>query len=872
MIVGFEDYKNNYNFNVKGIVHVGAHIGQEYDEYIQNFGNIETHWFEPIPSIYNDLENNLKGKPGVNLYNFALGETESKSQMFVDIGNEGQSSSILKPKEHINQFPHIVFDDTNKTDITISKLDNFDIGDSNMLVLDTQGYELNVLKGSLETLNKIDYIFTEFNTVEMYDGCPKIEDIDLLLSDYGFERVETWYTSQNWGDAFYIKTKSPKDNIKNMKIVYVTPHLSTGGMPEYLRKKVELLKDEHDVWVIELKTEWAYRIIRDKIESLIGNRLIAVNNNFEEMFDIIQQIQPDILHFEELSDYHIPSSILDKIYVPERKYKIFETFHDSSIESYEKSFLPDKMLVVSPWQLLQMKELGVPIEVVNHEIETSERNRDGLSKLGLDLNKKHVMQVGLFSRRKNQSETFELARLMPDVNFHFLGGLTENYSDYWKPLMENKPDNCIIWNERSDVYSFYECFDAVIFPSRGQYGDRETNPLVIRESIAWKIPLLVRDLPVYMGMYKQSDKVKFMSDDINKNVKILQELLNKNKIIEMVEMDTKPEWTPLSGSIFKKKLFNITFNSVDNKINFEYLESVPMELKVCIRDIDTEVPIYSFKMDVNQGSSYWCIPIPKNHYDFHGNPNFGGFLFDFYDKGDNRVYFMTQRIKRSAFQKPKCRIESYDPLFVNYEQFFTDEIYKNLFGQIESLDFVVDIGANVGLFTKLCLNKGANKVIAVEINSDAIKTFKKLHNSPNVKLIDKAIAESDGQIEIFINPDNSIISSINKENAGSNTSQIIDAISFNTLVEQNSIDRIDLLKVDVEGAEYDIFRSINEKNLSKIKYILMEFHNNYGGRLRDDILNKLESAGFEYDLYLDDCIGMSNDYEESGVIFAKNKN
>ena len=582
MIVGFEDYKNNYKFKINGLIHVGAHIGQEYQDYMDNFGQIETHWFEPIPTVFNSLSQNLSDKPKVNLYNFALGESESISNIFVDQGNEGQSSSILKPKEHINQFPHITFEEKSKIQINIKRLDDINTGESNALVLDTQGYELSVLKGAKQTLNKIDYIFTEFNTIEMYEGCPKIEEIDEYLSKFGFERKETWYTSQNWGDAMYIKNK--KINSR-MKIIYITPHLSTGGMPEYLRKKVELLKDENEVWVLELRTELAYRIIRDKIENLIGNRLVAIHDNFTEMLNIINQVQPDILHFEELSDYHIPDDILDKIYTPDRKYKIFETFHDSSIESYEKKFLPDKLIVVSPWQLKMMKELGVPIEVINHEIEAGQRDRSGLEKLGLDLNKKHVMQVGLFSRRKNQSETFQLARLMPDVQFHFLGGLTENYSDYWKPVIEKKPDNCIIWNERSDVYKFYQCFDAVIFPSRGQYGDRETNPLVIRESIAWKIPLLVRDLPVYMGMYKQSNRVKFMDDNLESNVEILGHLLNlklENKKIE----NNKP-MLELDSSFFRKKLFNISFDSNDNKINFEYLEGVPFTKMVCVREIDT---------------------------------------------------------------------------------------------------------------------------------------------------------------------------------------------------------------------------------------------------------------------------------------------
>ena len=64
-----------------------------------------------------------------------------------------------------------------------------------------------------------------------------------------------------------------------MRIIYVTPHLSTGGMPEYLRRKVELMKEENDVWVVEKHLESAYRSIRDKIENLIGDRLINIGNN-----------------------------------------------------------------------------------------------------------------------------------------------------------------------------------------------------------------------------------------------------------------------------------------------------------------------------------------------------------------------------------------------------------------------------------------------------------------------------------------------------------------------------------------------------------------------------------------------------------------
>jgi hypothetical protein len=87
-----------------------------------------------------------------------------------------------------------------------------------MLVLDVQGNELNVLKGASQTLKSIDYLFTEFNTVEMYEGCPTLEDLDQILSPLGFERAQTWYTDSCWGDAFYIKNKKLEFSTKKSGI------------------------------------------------------------------------------------------------------------------------------------------------------------------------------------------------------------------------------------------------------------------------------------------------------------------------------------------------------------------------------------------------------------------------------------------------------------------------------------------------------------------------------------------------------------------------------------------------------------------------------------------------------------------------------
>ena len=205
MIVGFNQYKDKYEFKVSGIIHVGAHFGQEYNEYIETFGFISTYWFEPIPNVYKRLSNNLDGKPNTFYYNVALGEKIGVHKMYLDDGNEQQSSSLLKPKEHQNFYPHIKFSEENTINIILNTLDFYNIEGCNVLVLDTQGFELNVLKGSIKTLDKIDYIFTEFNIIEMYEGCPSLQDLDNFLQPFGFIRRETWNVDNSWGDAFYSK-------------------------------------------------------------------------------------------------------------------------------------------------------------------------------------------------------------------------------------------------------------------------------------------------------------------------------------------------------------------------------------------------------------------------------------------------------------------------------------------------------------------------------------------------------------------------------------------------------------------------------------------------------------------------------------------
>ena len=204
MLISLDYLIKKYDLKIKGVSHFGAHLGQEIDLYLKNNIN-NIHLFEPQIQIFNRLVSNHKTKDGLHFYNFGLGSQNKKLKIYLD-SVESQSSSILKPKSHLNLHPNIKFQGTE--DIEIKIYDNLKIQNINFLNIDVQGYELEALIGCKDSLASIDYIYTEINSQEVYEDCPLVEDLDKFLSDTNFLRVETrWFDNLAWGDAFYIKTK-----------------------------------------------------------------------------------------------------------------------------------------------------------------------------------------------------------------------------------------------------------------------------------------------------------------------------------------------------------------------------------------------------------------------------------------------------------------------------------------------------------------------------------------------------------------------------------------------------------------------------------------------------------------------------------------
>jgi hypothetical protein len=346
------------------------------------------------------------------------------------------------------------------------------------------------------------------------------------------------------------------------KVLFITPHLSTGGCPQYLLKKIEMLKDTMDIYVVEHSYLGpAYVVQRNAIISLLpSNNFFSLNEDKSDILSIIEYVSPDIIHFEELSESMFSFEILNKIYCKEgREYFITETTHSSLSDPNTKSFLPDRFIFVSQYSLERYKILNVPSIIWEYPIEIQERiDRNlALKKLDLDPKKMHILNVGLFTPGKNQAEIIEIARECPNIIFHFVGNQASNFEHYWKPLMNNRPSNCIIWGERDDVNLFMQACDLFYFSSRF-----ELNPLVIKEALSYQIPIIMYNLPTYMNAYDNTESIHFINGDKTLTLslinKFMPEFKYKTKIVHIV--------SDLNSDIEKQSIDSISL------LASEYLE------------------------------------------------------------------------------------------------------------------------------------------------------------------------------------------------------------------------------------------------------------------------------------------------------------
>ena len=615
--------------------------------------------------------------------------------------------------------------------------------------------------------------------------------------------------------------------------------MSTGGCPQVIVNKIELLKDTYQIKCVEYSNiAEVFRIQKDRIINLIGldNLVILSQNKEEVLMNLIDEFQPDFISLEEVPEYFLDEKITKRIYSNDRKYIITETTHDSSFPVERKRWFPDKFIFVSAFSAFKYSGFDIPYEIVEYPVDFKlPRKSEMQTKLNFDPSYKHVVNVGLFTQRKNQAYIFELAKRLLDykIVFHFLGNLAGNFQSYWEPLIQNKPNNCMVWGERSDVYDFLEASDLFLFTSKGDKNNKELNPIAIKEALEYQVPMMMYNLDVYCGKYDEYNNITYLTGDIETDIINLKKILNMNAIQEK---------------------FSVSFDENENKIYVHYNGNEPVNYKVSIKDMTSKCPMYWFNFQATNSVTWYVIPIPTHVVKFKRLSTFRGFDVDFYDENNQLVFSKEYTVNDIELRYPIFKFDGLDCSWRNYNEFFVDDIYRNF--NINNLDTVIDIGANVGLFAKYMYSKGAEKVVLVEAN-------------PNLEeKINNILDEDSNRSSVYLSPifsekktvtfnysdSNSAIGSIAFDSTKgvdyeSLTNSIeLETITLDEIIEKEGIERISLLKCDIEGGEYNLIPSLTDKQMSMIDKFMIEIHSNDNNQIQP-ILDKLESHGFNYKIY-----------------------
>jgi FkbM family methyltransferase len=191
------------------------------------------------------------------------------------------------------------------------------------------------------------------------------------------------------------------------------------------------------------------------------------------------------------------------------------------------------------------------------------------------------------------------------------------------------------------------------------------------------------------------------------------------------------------------------------------------------------------------------------------------------------------------------RVNTSDRLMI--WEIWTAKVYDDARLLIGEEDTVLDIGAHIGAFSVRAARLAhRGRVYAYEPSSknhDMLTRNRALNGVENLHIENSAVSHTAGQMTLYTPADNAIMGSLLQ--SVSSFSESVHVTTLHNIVVENSIQRIDLLKVDVEGAEYDILFGCPAKTLAKVQRIVMEYHEFDGEKRRHlDLIHLLEEHGF----------------------------
>jgi FkbM family methyltransferase len=212
------DLKEKVGIDFKNFFDVGANIGQTALLFSRNFPNATIHSFEPIKGTFKKLIENTKKNSAIKCHKLALSDIEEEIEVKVFDDDKSVLNSLKTHLQDPSQNAKLEKIQTTTLDCFVSRNE---IGSIDLLKIDTEGFEIPVLNGAMESLKNhsiksiyIEVGFSKKNVRNTYfiDAFDFLSELGYVF--FGFYEIHHYdLENQNhFGNALFIHPAYIKNN------------------------------------------------------------------------------------------------------------------------------------------------------------------------------------------------------------------------------------------------------------------------------------------------------------------------------------------------------------------------------------------------------------------------------------------------------------------------------------------------------------------------------------------------------------------------------------------------------------------------------------------------------------------------------------